>query len=491
MISTIKGDHESNMIQEEALKRLHDGEGLTIEYKKSQDSVSKDVYETVVSFSNRNGGFIYLGVEDDSTIIGVNKNSISSMKNDFVTSVNNMNKINPPLYLGLEELEVEGKTILFVYVPVSSQVHRLNQNKIMDRNAVDGDIEITNNTHAVRDMYTRKDNTFTENQIYPHLELEDFRGDLINRVRKGATITRPDNPFSELNDFEMMKSLGMHRKDIVTREEGFTLAAVLCFGKDETIASLINYWRVDILERIENRERFDSRLNIQTNLIDTYYEVMDFLQKQKSLPEKFLIEGTERVNARNILFRELIVNMLVHRELSNAFVSTVSIYSEKIEVTNANKPINPGIITSPVISPYPKNPTIAKVFNYLGIIDELGSGIGKIFEYSKLYFNYEPVLENEELFKVTMTREPFVVQKVSEVPDGNIMTREEKVYAYIQSNGKINNKAVRDLLDVKETAARNLLNKMVESGTIQWVGKNRNDPSQHYVLRMKTFNSKE
>lgn len=491
MISTIKGDQESTMIQEEALKRLHDGEGLTIEYKKSQDSVSKDVYETVVSFSNRNGGFIYLGVEDDSTIIGVNKNSISSMKNDFVTSVNNMNKINPPLYLGLEELEVGDKTILFVYVPVSSQVHRLNQNKIMDRNAVDGDIEITNNTHAVRDMYTRKDNTFTENQIYPHLELEDFRKDLIDRVRKGATNARPDHPFSELNDLEMMKSLGMHRKDIVTREEGFTLAAVLCFGKDETIASHINYWRVDILERIENRERFDSRLNIQTNLIDTYYEVMDFLQKQKSLPEKFLIEGTERVNARNILFRELIVNMLVHRELSNAFVSTVSIYSEKIEVTNANKPINPGIITSPVISPYPKNPTIAKVFNYLGIIDELGSGIGKIFEYSKLYFNYEPVLENEELFKVTMTREPFVVQKVSEVPDGNIMIREEKVYAYIQSNGKINNKAVRDLLDVKETAARNLLNKMVESGTIQWVGKNRNDPSQHYVLRMKTLNNKE
>lgn len=485
MISIIKGEQKSIMIQEEALKKLYDGEGLSVEYKKSQDSISKDVYETVVSFSNRDGGFIFLGVEDDSTVIGVNNNNISKMKSEFVTSVNNMNKINPPLYLKLEELEVEGKIILFVYVPVSSQVHRLNQNKIMDRNSTDGDIEITNNTHAVHEMYVRKDSRFTENQIYPYLNLEDFREDLIDRVRKGATNARPNNRYSELNDLEMIKSLGMYRKDVATREEGFTLAAVLCFGKDETIASIINYWRVDVLERIDDRDRYDSRLNLQTNLIDTYYDVMEFIQNQKSLSEKFLIKGTERVNARNILFRELIVNMLVHREFSNTFVSTVSIYSEKIEVTNANKPINPGIITTPIISPWPKNPTIAKVFNYLGIIDELGSGIGKIFEYSKLYFNHEPVLKNEELFKVTMEREPFFVQKAAEAHDGNVITKEEKVYAYIQSNGKINNKAVRDLLDIKETAARNLLNKMVENNTIKWVGKNRNDPNQHYVLRIK------
>ena len=36
-----------------------------------------------------------------------------------------------------------------------------------------------------------------------------------------------------------------------------------------------------------------------------------------------------------------------------------------------------------------------------------------------------------------------------------------------------------------------LLNKMVESGAIQWVGKNRNDPKQHYVLRMKIVKRKE
>ncbi|WP_317944823.1 hypothetical protein [Carnobacterium maltaromaticum] len=166
-----------------------------------------------------------------------------------------------------------------------------------------------------------------------------------------------------MNNLEIMKILGIYRHDLATREEGFTLAAVLCFDKNQTIATVVNYWRVDVLERSTNCDQYDDRLNSQTNLIDTYYEIRSFLQKQLSLPETFILDGTERVNVRNILFRELVANMLVHRELSNAFVSMIAIYSEKIEFVNENKPINPGIVTKPTISPYPKNPTIAKIFN--------------------------------------------------------------------------------------------------------------------------------
>ena len=183
------------MMKDEALKKLNEGEGLTIEYKRAQNRLPKDLYETIVAFSNRNGGFIYLGVEDNGSVLGVEKSAISAMKNDFVTAVNNMNTINPPLYLILEELEVSEKTVLFVYVPISSQVHRLNQNRILDRNSLDGDIDITHNTHAIHEMYKRKDNTFTENQIFSYLTLDDFRQDMIQRVRKSATNSNLLNSF--------------------------------------------------------------------------------------------------------------------------------------------------------------------------------------------------------------------------------------------------------------------------------------------------------
>ena len=308
------------------------------------------------------------------------------------------------MYLDINDLEVDGKSIIYINVPESSQVHKLNGIKIMDRTIADGDIDITNNSSGVEQMYLRKSHLYSENRIIPYLTINDFRKDLIERVRKQLSRKYIEQAANEMSDFEIIKSMGMYQTDIRTREKGFTIAAVLCFGKDDIIASVIPYWRIDVLERIEDVERFDSRLDISTNLIDTYYRIMDFIDRQQSLPERFYLEGTIRTPARNILFRELVVNMLVHRELSNAFVSTISIYKDRVDIKNANKPMHAGTIKKPEITPFPKNPSIAKVFRTLGIIDELGSGMSKIFKYGKIYFNSEPIIENGELFEVSFLR---------------------------------------------------------------------------------------
>ena len=38
-----------------------------------------------------------------------------------------------------------------------------------------------------------------------------------------------------MSDFDIIKSMGMYQTDLRTREKGFTVAAVLCFGKDDII----------------------------------------------------------------------------------------------------------------------------------------------------------------------------------------------------------------------------------------------------------------
>lgn len=43
-------------IPQELLELIHDGENITVEFKKSRSEVTKDVYETVCAFSNRDGG---------------------------------------------------------------------------------------------------------------------------------------------------------------------------------------------------------------------------------------------------------------------------------------------------------------------------------------------------------------------------------------------------------------------------------------------------
>lgn len=92
------------MTEAEALELIQAGESISVEFKKSTCEITRDVYDTVCSFSNREGGHIFLGVRDNGVIVGVMPEAIDRMKKDFVTAVNNTNKLYPPLYLMPEEI---------------------------------------------------------------------------------------------------------------------------------------------------------------------------------------------------------------------------------------------------------------------------------------------------------------------------------------------------------------------------------------------------
>lgn len=104
---------------------LTNDEKITIEYKTCQRGIQEDVYETVCSFSNRYGGYIIMGVEDDGTPIGINRNMSKDMRKNFVNQLNNPDRMSPTLYLSIEEFEYEGKLLLWVYVPPTSTVENV------------------------------------------------------------------------------------------------------------------------------------------------------------------------------------------------------------------------------------------------------------------------------------------------------------------------------------------------------------------------------
>jgi len=113
---------------------------------------------------NRNGGHLFLDAYDKGGIVGIEPESIDKIKKEFVTSLNNSNKINPTAYIPINEVEIEGKLILYSFIPESSQVHKCS-GKIYDRNQ-DGDFNISENTNLISNMYIRKQATYTENKIF-------------------------------------------------------------------------------------------------------------------------------------------------------------------------------------------------------------------------------------------------------------------------------------------------------------------------------------
>jgi ATP-dependent DNA helicase RecG len=92
---------------------------------------------------------------------------MEQMKKDFVTTINNPKKIAPTVYANVAEYWIDGEPILHIPIVNSTQVHRLN-GKIYDRNG-DSDIDITDSTMLVAEMYARKGNIQTEvNYNFPN-----------------------------------------------------------------------------------------------------------------------------------------------------------------------------------------------------------------------------------------------------------------------------------------------------------------------------------
>ena len=375
---------------------IQQGEGISVEFKECKNKINRDLYETVCAFLNRNGGEILLGVKDDGEVVGIEEASIIQIKKDFVTSMNNPEKITPTFYLSIDEIKIEDKTILYIYVPESSQVHRCN-GKIFDRNE-DGDFDITNHTNDVTNLYDRKKRTFSENDIYPFVKITDLRSDLIAKVRKMAVLQRANHPWRLMDDFELLNSAGLYSFDYVTSKEGFNLAAVLLFGQDRVISSILPYHKTDAILRRENVDRYDDRDDIRTNLLDSYDRIMAFISKH--LPDKFYLENDHRINIRDAIFREVATNILIHREYANPFPAKLIIGNSEIMTENSNKPHGHGKINPNKFSPFPKNPIIAKVFKEIGLVDELGSGVRNIYKYCKNYFGSEPSLIEEDIFKI-------------------------------------------------------------------------------------------
>jgi ATP-dependent DNA helicase RecG len=370
------------------------GENIVIEFKESKGGITPDTYDTVSSFLNRFGGDIYLGVADDGTVVGIPEKSITGIIKNFINMVGNPEVINPTIYLDPEELVVDGKHIVHIHIPQSSEVH--THKKVVYDRVGDADVKVTA-TGQIAQMYLRKQKIFTEKQVFPNVTEADLRLDLLPRLRKLAVNRTPDHPWQNYNDSELLQSAGLYGEDIETGKRGLTLAAILLLGKDHVIKNACPTYRTDALLRKVNVDRYDDRLIVETNLIESYYLLMEFAAKH--LWDKFYLEGDVRVSLRDKICREILANTLIHREFTALHYARFIIEEDRMYTENANRAINGEAITPQNYVANPKNPIIAAFFRNIGLADELGSGVQRLYKYGRLYSGQDPQMLDGDIFK--------------------------------------------------------------------------------------------
>jgi ATP-dependent DNA helicase RecG len=385
------------MSLEKLNKALKTGENICTEFKRCGGKIEEDTYQTVCSFLNRFGGDIYLGVTDNGTIAGVPEKAADGLVKNFISVVSNPASFNPTVYISPETIDVDGKTVIHIHVPTSPEVH--SYKKVVYDRLGESDI-VVKGTRQMAEMYIRKNDIFTERRVYKYVTKDDLRLDLLPVLRQMAVNRIVDHPWKSMSDSELLKSAGLYGEDKATGEKGYLLAAVMLLGKDDVIRSIVPAYRTDALLRKVNVDRYDDRVIVQTNLIESYRQLMDFAEKH--LLDKFYLENDARVSLRNTIAREMLVNTLMHREFTSTYIAKFIIERDKMYTENANRAASDNPLTPNDFEPNPKNPLIAAFFRNIGLADELGSGVRKLFKYAKRYSGKEPELIDGDVFRTVV-----------------------------------------------------------------------------------------
>lgn len=374
------------------------GETVAVEFKRCGGKIEDDTYETVCSFLNRFGGDIYLGVEDDGAVKGVPERASGDIIRNFISIISNPDVISPTVYLSPKTLDYKGKKIVHIHVPPSSEVHSFKK-VIFDR-VDDADVKVTA-TGQIAQMYIRKQMIFTEKKVYPYVRSEHLHFDMLPRIRQLAANRYKDHPWRRMSDSELLQSAGLLGEDLEAGTKGYNLAAVMLLGRDEVIKSVSPAYRTDALLRKVNTDRYDDRLIVETNLIDSYDLLMGFAKKH--LLDKFYLEDDRRVSLSSVISREMLVNCLMHREFTSSYIAQFVVEKDRMYTANANRAETTGeVITPDNFRPNPKNPIIASFFRNIWLADELGSGVRNLYHYGKLYSGKTPQLIDGDVFRISV-----------------------------------------------------------------------------------------
>jgi ATP-dependent DNA helicase RecG len=274
-----------------------------------------------------------------------------------------------------------------------------------------------------------------------------------------------------------LKSVQLYQKDYSTGQEGFTLAAILLFGRDDVIASVLPFHKTDAICRIINKDRYDDRDDIRTNLIESYDRLMRFVENH--IPEKFVLKDDIRINVRNLIFREVIANTLIHREYTNPYPAKLIIESGLVQTENANKAHGMEQLTPQRFTPFPKNPVIARVFKEIGRADELGSGARNIFEYYKYYSDNKPSLEENDVFNCVVYTDKIeesqiavdkVTDKVADEVTDKVTDNQRLIIQFILENNKISASEMAEKIGISKRKVVENIKKLKEKDVIQRVG---------------------
>jgi len=440
-------------------------ESQKVEFKTSVGEW-KEIVKTVCAFANTEGGEIYIGINDNGNIQGIQlgKNTINDLIQKIITNT------EPKIYPKYRVEQLDNKDILVL------QIYKYYENitlafGIPYKRVNSATIRISKDEYERRIIEIHKEIIRFDNQINERAKLNNLDDKIINFLLQKAIEERSIDIPVNLNKQEILMHFNL------MKEQKLLNAAILLCGKNPqtffnyAIIKCVKYKGNDVTApTIDIKE-------IQGNLINQVNEAEKFIFEHIKLIswiEDGKIERQERWEYPPKAIRESLVNAIVHRDYRAPFKVYIKIFEDKIEISNPGK-LPDGWTTENLKVPHdsrPYNPLIARIFFLLKYIEELGSGTNKIIEWCKEWDLPEPDFKFDGSSITVIIRKTIFSEEYLNTLELN--EKERIIINYLKTHNIITSKEIQNMFNISREMANRYLNRLIQMSLLEKKGQGRN-----------------
>ena len=426
-------------------------ESETVELK---SIVTEDVRKEIIAFANGEGGKLYIGIEDDGTVIGLSDPDgaalqISNMVRDTV-------KPDLTMFVHYETLDVDGTAVVRVDVQRGTQRPYYYSRKGLRPEGVfvrQGYSSVPASETAIRMMIKETDGDRFEDMrsLEQNLTFDSTKKEFAKRsVAFGKAQMRS---LGIMTADEVYTNLGMLLSDQCTH----TVKAAVFQGNDQNV--------------FKDRKEFTGSLFQQ---MEDVYAYIDFHNRTGST-----FEGLYRVDTRDYpetAVRESLLNMLVHREYAFRASSFISLYADRIEFASVGGLVS-GFTLHDVMAGISvcRNAKLANVFYRLELIEAYGTGMRKILDAYK-GSGRTPLFETtDKTFKVTLPNMNAASEKaVTEKGRQSSKSDAHSVIEFLKERGSASRREIQSFLGKSQSSCSRFLQGLVNDGILFKTGGGKN-----------------
>lgn len=367
------------------------GEGYNVEFKAAVPAKVRELSEEVCAFANSAGGVLLVGVDDQGHLIGT---SLDNTRRSAIQ--NSLREISPPLSCMIQVLEVDGKSIGVIEVPSGPQKPYVLSGSIYVR--MGPNTQKVTTVEQMRDFFQQTNKIFFDEIPCPEFHVQTMiHSEFLQAFKIEARIGL------DVPNEQLFTNLRLFATDHI-----FKNGAVLFFGRnperilEKAVVRCVCYGGKDKRFIVDDKcyggnlyHQYQQALWWIRGKLNVGYDI----EGQGSKPRKEIWEIPETV------FKEVIINALSHRDYyEKGAVTLIELFDDRIEISN------PGGLVSAISESdfgkrsHSRNPLIFGLFSRMNVVEQLGSGIPRVYVMMKEAGLPDPIFQTEGMFTVTLFR---------------------------------------------------------------------------------------